>query len=132
MSGTLRRLGWIFLLVVAAIYGTYLLGSNFNANIAGHPTPLTVRDELSSGQHHLTGSVFVASTCEQLAVTAKQIAANTYRLDFETWPDPSVRCDRGAVSRGFDIVVFAPSVGTHFTATLDKNPLQIAVYPTIK
>ena len=128
MDDALRRAGWILVLVVAVAYGTFRAGDAiFNASNAT-TTPTVILDAFQKGQHRLTGMLFVKLTCEELSVKSESRGENAYELRFETWPEPSVPCLKKPTLRGFDTIVFAPSNGIHFTASLNAQPFPIAVY----
>jgi hypothetical protein len=131
MDDALRQAGWICVVVAAAAYITFLFSDGTFNKAAPVTEPLVVRDSIRKHEHHLTGTVNLNSSCDQLSLEVKQVSQTVYELEFETWPDPAVICKRGPTPRNFDVVVFAPSVGVRFTATLDKNPLSIAVYPSL-
>src|SRR5262245_38825023 len=131
MDEALRRAGWICLIAVIAVYGTYLtLESTFHPLKKVEP-PTIIRDYIRKGEHRLTGTVYVPQTCDLLEVKVETISPSVYELHFETWPDPAVKCTEEPTPRAFTTVAFAPSYGIHFIATLDEAPLQIAVYPAI-
>ncbi len=133
MDEALRRAIWICVIAAGVAYAMSLMAaSTFSDSEVGISTPIVVRDAVRKNEHHLTGTMYVSHTCDQLKVSSKQVSRETYELVFETWPDPAVTCEREESARPFDIVVFAPSVGVNFIASLDNNPLAIAVYPTIR
>lgn len=132
MDEALRRAGWVCIAVVIGGYFTYLAAdATFNSDASKIDIPIIVRDKLKRDEHHLSGTLIVPSSCDQLKVTSKQISKTEYQLVFETWPEPSISCEDTPSPRVFSTVVFAPSVGVHFSALLDKKPLEIAVYPTV-
>ena len=132
MDEALRRAGWIVVAVVLGSYVTFLVSGNvFGSHSASLNIPIVIRDHVRPGEHHLKGMLLVANTCDQLSVSSKQVAEFEYELTFETWPDPAVPCEHEPSPRVFEAVVFAPSIGVRFVATLDKEPLEIAVYPTL-
>src|SRR5947208_2648614 len=131
MDEALRRVGWICLLVIVGVYATFTLASNAFNQSSATTTPIVVCDILQQGAHHLSGKILVPSTSDELSVTRENVGNNEYRLNFVTWPEPSVKCINFPSERFFDTVIFAPSVGIYFSATLDRAAIPIAVYPTV-
>ena len=133
MDEALRRAGWICIAVAAGAYFTYLgIDVFFNKKASKIATPIIVRDNLRPDEHHLSGILLVPMTCDQLKVASRQISKYEYELIFESWPEPSIPCKEEPSARAFKTIVFAPAVGVHFSAILDKKPLPIAVYPIIE
>jgi hypothetical protein len=129
MDEALRRAGWILIFIILGAYATFLVTDHvFNSHTASS-TPMVVRDILQKGQHHLYGMVYVPSSCDEVALRVKAIGTTTYELAFTTWREPEAICVEGGAERTFDTVVFAPSIGTEFVASLDTTPFPIAVYP---
>jgi len=90
-------------------------------------SPILIRDKIYPGIHHLQGTINVPKTCDELVVHTEQVTKDGYRIVFETWEDPSLNCLKAESPREFEAVAFAPSVGTHFTATIDGAIIPIAV-----
>jgi hypothetical protein len=131
MDEALHRAGWIVVAVVLGAYATFLVTDQvFNSHTASS-TPIVIRDIMQKGQHHLYGKIYVPSSCDEIQLTVNTIGINKYELAFTTWAEPSAVCSDLGAEQPFDTVVFAPAIGTEFTATLDKVPLPIAVYPTV-
>jgi hypothetical protein len=130
MDDAMGKAIWICVGAVIAAYFTFLTADFLFNGKPGAGEPVIIRDVVGKDEHHLSGTLYVAATCDELSVTYKQVSKSGYELLFETWPEPSVPCKREPSARPFDIVIFAPSSGTHFTASLDNKPLPIAVYPT--
>ncbi|TSC85952.1 MAG: hypothetical protein G01um10148_860 [Parcubacteria group bacterium Gr01-1014_8] len=82
---------------------------------------------VSQGQHHLKGALMVPSQCHTLHVTIQEPSRFVYLVDFKTWVEPNRDCSKESAVRQFETVVFAPSVGVSFIATLDGKPLNIQV-----
>jgi hypothetical protein len=131
MHEALRSAGWMVLAVVLGAYLTFLVASDtFNATPAA-ATPVVVRDVLREGEHHLYGKIVVPSSCDEVSIQTVNTSATTYDLQFTTWPEPEVKCINAPAERVFDTVIFAPSVGVEFTASIDKTPVPLAVYPIL-
>jgi hypothetical protein len=132
MDEALRRAGWV-VLAVLLIAGLLGYGSDrvFNSRAASS-TPMIIRDVVRTGEHHLRGKIIVRNTCDELHIKARNLGAGEYLLEFTTWPEPSVPCIKKPTDRVFDAVIFAPSTGVRFIATLDKVPLPIAVYAELE
>jgi hypothetical protein len=131
MDDALRRAGWICIVVVASAYLTFVSADHmFNSNNAT-TTPIIMRDILKKGEHDLHGKITVSSTCDEVSVTTEHIADNKYQLAFTTWVEPEVKCLQEPSERVFDTIIFAPSIGVQFIATLDTVPVPLAIYPSI-
>jgi len=131
MDEALRSAGWI---VVAITLGAYVTFYVANSTLNGHvstSTPLVVRDVLQRGQHHLYGKILVPSSCDEVSVKTVNTGTNDYELQFTTWVEPEVTCIQAPAERVFDAVIFAPSIGVQFTASIDRVPVPLAVYPVV-
>lgn len=125
-----RRLVWFFIVAAALAYAVFLLGGNAIQSEALDQTRIVlVRDHLEVGEHRLSGMVMVPSTCKQLSVRTSEIKPHVIHLAFTTWDEPNITCIEEDTPRAFRAVVFAPSVGVEFTATLDEEPLQLSIHP---
>lgn len=132
MDEALRRAGWICIVAVAGAYMTYLVAGSFVTQKDSRiEEPVIVRDTISKGEHHISGMVMVQSSCEELTLVVEKIGESLYQLTFATWTEPTVECDNKISPRVFETIIFAPSVGVRFTATLNGKPLAVALYPTI-
>lgn len=131
MDDALRRAGWICIAVIAAAYMTFV-GTDriFNANTATS-TPIVIRDVLQKNQHHLYGKIVVPKSCDEVSLNVQNSDQSDYQLVFTTWEEPEVACTRDPTERVFDTIIFAPSIGVHFSATIDKVPIPVAVYPSV-
>lgn len=134
MADIFRRMLWFFIVCCAIAYAFFLLiGSTINTRAIDESRTVVARDALSQGAHNLSGMVMVRSTCDELTVRTKQLSFDTYLLQFTTWNQPSIAsCAKEDTPRSFRALVFAPSVGVRFTATLDDEPLRITVIPSIE
>lgn len=131
MIDLLRRLVWFFVVASAVSYAVFLVAGNAIRTQALDDTRIVlVRDYLKVGEHHLSGMVMVPSTCDQLYVRTEEPEPKLIHLRFTTWEEPNIDCVREDTPRAFRAVVFAPSVGVEFIASLDDEPLQVAVTPT--
>ena len=99
--------------------------------IADENIPVIVRDELGQGVHHLSGMVMVPSSCDQLSVRVEPRSDITFVLVFRTWREPSTDCILDETPRYFRAILFAPSTGVGFSATLDGLGFPIVVLPAL-
>lgn len=128
----LWRLLWFFIIACAVAYTVLLVGgSSIRARALDESHIVVVRDALQPGTHYLSGMVMVQSTCAHLSVDAEKNSATSYHLRFTSWEEPSVVCEQFETPRAFRTVVFAPAAGVDFFGTLDDEPLQLVVIPTI-
>jgi hypothetical protein len=133
MGDMLRRLVWFFIVSGAISYVLFLaIGSAINAEAIGKTRVVVIRDSLKPGVHYLAGMVMVHSNCAELSVTSAQLSPDTYQLKFSTWDEPSLSsCIEEDTPRAFRSVVFAPSAGVNFVATLNDEPIVIVVTPVV-
>jgi len=132
MGAILSRTIWFFVVASLLAYATYLVaGSIVSAQASGENAPVIVRDELGKGVHHLSGMVMVPTPCDQLSVRVEPVSAVQYVLVFRTWREPSVDCTEDEVPRYFRAILFAPSTGIGFNATLDGIGFPIVVLPVL-
>lgn len=132
MMETVRHLVWFFFVATAIAYAVFIAaGSSIVRQADADVRTVVVRDALSQGAHHLSGMVMVPRTCMQLMVRTHETHQFTYEIEFRTWEEPSIECRDELVPRRFNEIVFAPSTGITFVATLDAEPLPLIVYPTI-
>lgn len=123
-----RRLVWFFVVASSLSYAVFLVaGSTIHKEAISETRRVLVRDYLKVGEHHLSGMVMVPSSCRQLSVKTEELSRELYHLKFTTWEEPYVDCTYEDTPRAFRAIVFAPSVGVDFLATLDGAPLEIAV-----
>lgn len=124
---------WLMTLGIAISYASYLfLGSIIMAGAAGTPPEIAAIDVIKPGEHHVSGVVLVPSQCHELSVTARKLSETAYQLVFKTWPEPARDCPRGAVTKPFETVIFAPSVGLSFSAIVDEKPVLLELLPHYK
>jgi len=127
-----RRLVWFFVVSCAVSYAVFLVAGNaIYQQSLGDTRVVLVRDSLKVGEHHLSGMVMVPRSCKQLSMRTEQIDPGVFLLKFQTWDEPNIECITEDTPRPFRAVVFAPSVGTQFIASLDDAPLRIAVTPAV-
>ena len=120
------RLLWIAAIGIALSYASYLFfGSILRVEAEGEETRIVGIDVVKPGEHHLSGVVLVPSSCYELSVDAHQMSPTSYELAFKTWQEPSRNCSPQAATKLFQTVVFAPSVGVGFHATLDGEPRSL-------
>ncbi|MDB5238490.1 MAG: hypothetical protein JWM46_760 [Candidatus Kaiserbacteria bacterium] len=134
MAEIFRRMLWFFIVSCAIAYAFFLLvGSTITSSAIDASRIIVARDSLSQGAHNLSGMVMVHSSCDELSVHSEQLSSDTYLLQFTTWNEPSIAsCSHEDTPRPFRALVFAPSTGVYFTATLDDQPLGISVIPSIE
>jgi len=132
MEGALARAAWFIVGAIIIAYLSYLIAASFvGAQAAGLNMPIAIRDDLQPNKHQLSGMVMVPSPCDELTLKTEQISETMYELNFTTWREPSVTCADDSTPRAFRTVLFAPSAGVNFVATLDNVALPIAVIPEI-
>jgi hypothetical protein len=126
-----RRLVWFGIVASAASFAIFFVLGNFVVASAQNGGPVLVRDALMPGVHHLSGMILLPLSCDELTVQTQEVSSATYLLAFQSWQDPSVPCSTTPTPREFDTVVFAPSVGVGFSATLDGTAFPVTVLPDI-
>ena len=132
MGAIFSRMLWFFVVASLLAYATYLLaGKIVHAEASGENLPVIVRDELGKGVHHLSGMLMVPTPCDQLSVRIEPASSLQYVLVFRTWREPSVDCTEDEVPRYFRAILFAPSTGIGFNATLDGIGFPIVVLPVL-
>ncbi len=132
MSAIASRMMWFTIVAVVISYATYLVaGSIVHAQESGEHNPVLIRDELGPGVHHLSGMVMVPTPCDELSVRTETLSNSDYLLIFRTWREPSVSCKSDETPRYFRVVLFAPSAGVAFSATLDNAGFPIVVLPAL-
>lgn len=132
MGAILSRMLWFFVVASLIAYALYLVAGNIvSAQASGEHIPVVVRDELGQGVHHLSGMLMVPTPCDQLSVRVEPSSDTTFVLVFRTWREPSVDCAMDKTPRYFRAILFAPSTGIGFTATLDTIGFPILVLPTV-
>lgn len=123
---------WFFVVASIFSYATYLVVGNIaHAQASGENLPTVIRDELGKGVHHLSGMVMVQTPCDQLSVRTETVSDHTFVLVFSTWREPSVNCAAEETPRYFRALLFAPSTGVEFAATLDEASFPIVVLPAL-
>ncbi len=132
MGAILSRFLWFFVVASLLSYSTFLVVGNIaNAHATGKNLPVVIRDELGVGVHHLSGMVMVATSCDQVSVRTEAISDTTFALVFRTWREPSAKCALEETPRYFRAILFAPSAGVEFVATLDDVSFPIVVAPNL-
>ena len=129
MLDLIRRLVWFAVVATAACFAIFFVLGNFFVASAQDEGPVPVRDVITSGTHRLSGILVLPLSCEELSVQPRQVSASEYALVFTTWQDPSIACPQTPTPRQFNAVVFAPSDGISFIATLDGKNIPIIVLP---
>lgn len=128
----LRSLVWLILILFVGLGATFLVANEMVRANLKPIRPVLVRDTIGVGSHTLTGTIPVSSTCDEVTVKTEQVSSTTYALMFTTWREPHVPlCIEQEVTRQFRTIVFASSLGISFTATLDGEPIPIAVIPDV-
>ena len=132
MGAIFSRMLWFFVVASLLAYATYLLaGKIVHAEASGENLPVIVRDELGQGVHHLSGMIMVPTPCDQLSVRVEPRSNTTFVLVFRTWREPSVDCNDDETPRYFRAILFAPSTGVGFSATLDSIGFPVVVLPAV-
>lgn len=132
MGAIFSRMLWFFVVASLIAYALHLVAGNIvSAQASGENVPVIVRDELGKGVHHLSGMLMVPTPCDQLSVRVEPASALQYVLVFRTWREPSVDCTEEEVPRYFRAILFAPSTGIGFNATLDGIGFPIVVLPVL-
>ncbi len=132
MGAIFSRMVWFIVVSSLLAYATYLVAGNIvNAQASGENDPVVVRDELGKGVHHLSGMVMVPTPCDQLSVRVEPASGVQYVLVFRTWREPSVDCTADETPRYFRAILFAPSTGIGFNATLDGIGFPVVVLPAL-
>ena len=93
--------------------------------------PILIRDDVYPGVHHLSGTMPVPLSCDDLAVHVVQVTQYSYRIVFETWQNPALTCYKAQTTRDFTVIAFAPTTGTAFAATFDDKPIAVAVVQNV-
>ena len=128
----LRSLVWLVLILFIGLDATFLVANEMVRANLKPVRPVLVRDTIGVGSHTLSGTIPVSSTCDEVTVKTEQVSTTTYALMFTTWREPHVPlCIEREVTRQFRAIIFASSLGVSFTATLDGEPIPIAVIPDI-
>ena len=131
MWDMVRRLVWFAIVSSAASFAIFAVLGNFAIAGAENAGPVFIRDVLSPGVHRFSGMLLVPLACDELSVQSKPMSSTTFQLIFETWQDPSIQCPEEPTPREFRTVVFAPSAGVTFFATLDGRGFPIQILPDL-
>ena len=132
MGAMISRMVWFTVVAGLLSYAAFLVVGNVaQAQASGENLPILVRDELGVGEHHLSGMIMVPSPCDQLSVRTEEISRSSYLLVFRTWHQPSVDCTTEETPRYFRALLFAPSAGIEFAATLNDRAFEILVLPIL-
>lgn len=129
MGDAFRRLIWFFFVAAAVSYAFFLVaGSVITKQSLEDSRAVLARDSIKVNVHYLSGMVMVPSTCAELSVRSHQLTVDSYELQFSTWEEPSLsKCTREDTPRSFRAIVFAPSAGVYFQASLDGTPIPFGV-----
>lgn len=132
MGAVFSRILWFFVVASLLSYATFLVAGNIaSAQASGKNLPIIIRDELGVGVHHLSGMLMVPTPCDQLSVRTEAVSDTVFALVFRTWHEPSAQCAGEETPRYFRAVLFAPSTGIQFIATLDGAGFPITVTPAL-
>ena len=126
-----RRLVWFAIVASAASFAIFFVLGNFVVVSAENGGPVPIRDTLTAGVHHLSGMILLPLSCDELTVQTEQVSSDTYLLTFQSWEDPSIPCSGAPTPREFNTVLFAPSIGITFAATLNGIAFPVVVLPDI-
>ncbi len=122
------RVAWIVVSIVLVTYASYLYFGSVNAAFFGDPEPIPILDVIKKeGEHHLSGDIPVPTSCHGLTVVPHKVDETHFRLVFTTWQEPTRSCEPLGDRRSFSTVVFAPSTGITFSATLDEREFPIHI-----
>ena len=122
------RLLWLSMAMALLAYGSSLFfQSVINSQDESTVRRIVATDRVGVGVHHLSGFVPVPSPCHALSVKVRQMAHASYHLTFDTWQEPYRDCTPETVYRRFHAVTFGPSVGSHFSASVDGKPYTLTV-----
>lgn len=121
---------WLMTSALILTYVSYLYFGRISVFAESPVQQVTIMDVISKqGEHHLSGTVRVPSPCHGLSVKTIALSDTAYQLAFTTWQEPSRTCEPHEQVRAFQTVVFAPSTGVSFVATLDGAALPVTVFP---
>jgi hypothetical protein len=123
----LWRLVVIAAVITVATYGIYLFFAGMISAESSEGPRIVAIDQVSPGEHDLSGVVVVPSVCHGLSVNTRKISVSEYHLFFQTWQEPTRICPDEPDTKPFRTTVYAPSVGVTFTATLDGEPIALQV-----
>ena len=132
MGALFSRMIWFFVATSLLSYATFLIVGNIaHAQASGKNLPVVIRDELGTGVHHLSGMIMVPTPCDQISVRTEKTSDTAFTLVFRTWHEPSAQCAKEETPRYFRAMLFAPSTGVTFIATLDGAGFPIVVMPVL-
>lgn len=89
--------------------------------------PLVIIDHVRKGEHRLSGYLSLPTECHAFSTKVTQSGEYTYLVDFSTWQDSTRECSVTPVSRRFEAITFAPSVGVHVGARVDGVEVPVHV-----
>ena len=122
------RLLWLCMAMALLAYGcSVFFQSVISARDGSASRRIVATDRIGVGVHHLSGLVPVPSPCHVLSVKVSEKSHASYHLTFDTWQEPYRDCTRETVYRRFQAVTFGPSVGSHFSASVDGKPYTLTV-----
>ena len=128
MSEVMWRVLWITCAAIFVAYGSYLFfGSSLSAVTDELEGSIVSVDAVSAGKHVLKGVIVIPSECHGVNIKVRQLVPTVYHLDFETWQEPYRDCAHVPVLHSFETIVFAPSLGVTFVASLDGKVLNMHV-----
>lgn len=132
MASFFRSLVWLVLIVAVGLAATLLVANAIIRSQFKPIIPILARDNVGVGSHTLSGNVPVQSTCDEVIVDTEKTSDTSYTILFSTWREPYIpTCASQEVLREFHAIIFAPSLGVSFAATLNGHPVPIAVIPEI-
>ena len=127
-----RSLVWFLLILFVGLGATFIVASEIRRTQLKPSRPILARDTIGAGSHTLSGIVMVPSSCDEIIVNTRKTSDTSYALIVSTWREPYIpTCISREISREFRAIIFAPSIGVSFTASLDGVPVPIAVIPEI-
>ena len=128
----IRAFVWLVLILIIGLGSTFTVANEIIRSNLRPVEPVLIRDTIGAGTHTLTGVVYVHSPCDEITVTTKQLDETSYALLINTWREPHIpSCEMTKVTRRFNAIVFAPSLGTKFSLLIDGTPFPVAVIQDI-
>lgn len=125
MSPLVSRALWLIVGIAAISYVFYVVIADTLRIDAAQE--IVIVDSIGVAEHRLSGEIMVPSQCHAFALKVEEVAYAKFNLRFDTWQEPHRDCVRQPYPRQFHAIVFAPSLGTEFTAVLDGRPLVVRV-----
>lgn len=126
MSEVMWRLLWIVCAASLVAYASYLFFGSTLAKEADHNSVIAL-DQVSAGKHELKGVIVIPSKCHGVSLKVMEFYPNYFHLRFQTWQEPYRDCPKELALHAFNTIIFGPSLGSTFLATLDGTLLDLHV-----